>query len=169
MDFTNKVLTSCLQPSKSLKKMCDLCSTCTSECYCPRCPRRKGRLLGFPPQIQQCAVCGMDDDRECFNKECAINEHCMFSGEMYCQICVEQEHGLTLMTRAIGMYCDKHEDEHKERMRDKVINRVIARRIYELSAPVRQEPKKQERESERIREESPFRQYVGQISYRIYG
>jgi hypothetical protein len=150
--------------------MCDLCSTCTSECYCPRCPHRKGRLLGYPSEIQQCAVCGMDDDRECFNKECAINEHCMFSGEMYCQICVEQEHGLTLLTDALGMYCDDHEDEHKERMRAKVIKRVLSRRIYELSVPVlhKQEKPEEEQESERIRE-YPVRRYVGQISHRIYG
>ena len=103
--------------------MCDLCSTCTILCSCPRCPLRKGRLIGFPQEIQPCYVCGMEDDRECHEQECTIQEHYIFGGSMYCQMCVEEKHRFSFSTTELGMYCDKHEDAHKERMRAKLISR----------------------------------------------
>ena len=138
--------------------MCQLCSTCTTMCPCPRCPFRKGRLMGFPPEIQPCTICGMEDDRNCNQEECTIMEHCLFSGDMYCQICVEQEHGVTFWSNAIGMYCEEHEDAHKERMRSKRSSR-LAQVQAEQAEQVEEEEEQEEEEervSERIRVELPI-------------
>ncbi len=100
--------------------------------------------MGFPPEIQPCTICGMEDDRDCNQEECAIMEHCLFSGNMYCQICVEQEHGVAFWTNAIGMYCDEHEDAHKERMRKRCIGFAQVQEDQE---------QEQDQEAERIRRE----------------
>lgn len=105
--------------------MCDLCENCKTECDCPRCPLQEKRR-----EIQQCAICGMDD-RECKDEYCAVQEHCLFSGQMYCKLCVESKYGFELKMTALGMYCDEHEDAHKEKMRAKVISRVVSRQVYE--------------------------------------
>jgi hypothetical protein len=109
--------------------------------------------MGFPPEIQPCTICGMEDDRDCNQEECTIMEHCLFSGNMYCQICVEQEHGVAFWTNAIGMYCDEHEDAHKERMRSKRSSRLA--QVQEVQE-VQEEEEEEERVSERIHVELPI-------------
>ena len=95
--------------------MCTLCADCTVECNCPRCPFRAGKMLGWPPQIQPCSVCGLDDDRLCKNAVCAVTEHFILRGEMFCQICVEATHATAFPRQQFGMYCKAHEAAHKSR------------------------------------------------------
>jgi len=97
--------------------MCSLCTTCVVECYCPRCPHRAGKLLGYPPRIQACSVCGAEDDRDCADPVCAITEHYMNRSDLFCQMCVENTHKTRFPSQMLGMYCRAHELEHKRRMR----------------------------------------------------
>ena len=96
--------------------MCSLCATCHFECECPRCPHRAAKLRGWPPQIQPCGVCGLDDDRECSDPVCAITEHFMLGMSLYCQMCVESQHETAFPSQQLGMHCKAHAQEHKKRM-----------------------------------------------------
>jgi hypothetical protein len=96
--------------------MCSLCATCVTECYCPRCPYRKGKLRGWPPSIQPCTICGLEDDRLCADPVCAITEHFTHGDKLYCQICVETKYETRFLGQQMAMYCKEHEDEHKVRM-----------------------------------------------------
>ena len=72
--------------------------------------------MGFPPEIQPCLVCSMPDDRECNDPVCAITEHFILKGDLYCQICVEAKYETAFPGQQIGMYCKEHEKLHKSRM-----------------------------------------------------
>ena len=96
--------------------MCSLCASCSTRCYCPRCPFRKGELLGWPPAIQPCIVCGMADNRECKDPVCAVTEHFLYTDQPYCQMCVEATHPTRFPGQQLAMYCKGHEEEHKNRM-----------------------------------------------------
>ena len=103
--------------------MCIICIDCKTECECPRCPFREGKLRCWPPEITPCTICGMADDRECHDPICAVTEHFLFGGAMsnqslssnkdFCQICVEAAYTTNFQYQQFGMYCKKHETEHK--------------------------------------------------------
>jgi hypothetical protein len=95
--------------------MCSLCASCKTECYCPRCPHRAGKLRGWPPQVQLCSICGVDD-RDCKDPVCAVTEHYMLGDAPFCQMCVEAAHLTRFPCQQFGMYCSTHEQAHKSRM-----------------------------------------------------
>ena len=98
--------------------MCTICKNeCTEDCGCPRCIYRNGKLRGWPPHIQSCSVCGIEDDRKCTNNECALTEHFIESSKKYCQLCYEKEFKIKFTYYQIGMYCAIHKSEHKRRMK----------------------------------------------------
>jgi hypothetical protein len=139
--------------------MCDLCSTCTILCECPRCPLLKEHPW-LNKEFQPCYICGLEDDRDCTDDECIVQDHCVFRGDVYCQICVENKYGFFFKRAELGMYCEEHEDKHKERMRANPYRRfirtaedevTIENAIMEAMKPVFIED---EKESERERVES---------------
>ena len=97
--------------------MCSICKReCKEECCCPRCPFRNGKLRGYPPCIQSCSVCGLEDDRDCNNEECALTEHFIESSKKYCQLCYEKNFKIKFTYYQIGMYCSKHKKQHQQKM-----------------------------------------------------
>ena len=86
--------------------MCSICSDCKQQCYCPRCPFRKGSIV-WPPSKSMCTICGMND-QECKDPICAITEHFMTSAEMFCQTCVELKYVTKFPGKQLGMSCTTH-------------------------------------------------------------
>ena len=98
--------------------MCTICKKeCKEECGCPRCPHRNGKLRGWPPRVQACTVCCIEDDRNCTNYECTITEHFIETPKKYCQLCCEKQYAIKFNYLQIGLYCTKHEADHKKRMK----------------------------------------------------
>ena len=99
--------------------MCLQCKTCKVNCYCPRCPKN-------PDCITGCPVCGakMCMDSSCIGEANSIvfTEHFQCIAEVFCQICVEETHGIKMTHQLLGMFCSKHKDLHKQRMRDQVMD-----------------------------------------------
>ena len=98
--------------------MCLQCKTCKVNCYCPRCPKN-------PHCIADCPVCGAKQctDSSCIGEATQIvfTEHYQCNAEIFCQICMEEKHGIKMTHQLPSMYCTAHKEIHKQRMRDKVM------------------------------------------------